>query len=53
MKQNILIIIFMTLFITLFLGGIGFAIYVYATYSNVPLKDLPAWVLPFFIKGGR
>ena len=30
------------------LVGISFMVYVYATYWNTPLKDLPAWALPFF-----
>lgn len=34
--------------VLLALIGIAFIIYVYAKYGNTPLKDLPAWVLPFF-----
>ena len=40
--------IVLVILILLALVGIGFTIYVYATYANTPLKDLPAWVLPFF-----
>ena len=32
------------------LTGLGFAIYVYVVYGNTPIDELPAWVLPFFIK---
>lgn len=32
----------------LILAVIVLVIYVYAKYGNVPVKDLPAWVLPFF-----
>lgn len=42
---TIIIIVFM---IICALVGIGFMIYVYSTYGNTPLEDLPAWVLPFF-----
>lgn len=28
--------------------SVGFAIWVYATYGNTPVSDLPAWVLPWF-----
>ena len=41
----IAIIVIMTICV---LVGIGFMIYVYDTYGNTPLEDLPAWVLPFF-----
>ena len=44
---NILIIFSM---ITIIMIGIGFLIYVYVTYANVPFNELPAWVIPFFIR---
>ena len=43
-------LIILVIMILLALAGISFAIYVYVTYGNTPLKDLPAWVLPFFNK---
>ena len=49
-KDNLLITIILSLIILLALTGVGFIIYVYVRYSNVPLKDLPAWVLPFFLR---
>lgn len=29
--------------------GIGFIVYIYATYGSKPINEIPAWVLPFFI----
>ena len=49
-KENYIIWIISILILLLAFAGIGFVIYVYVTYSGTPLKDLPAWVLPFFIK---
>lgn len=40
--------VLISIMIALALIGIGFLIFVYIRYANVPLKDLPAWVLPFF-----
>lgn len=51
--KNIIWILILTLMIILALTGIAFAIYVYVRYGNTPLKDLPAWVIPFFIKSGK
>ena len=30
--------------------GIGFTIYVYITYGNMSFDELPAWVIPFFVR---
>ena len=35
------------LVVALFLAFLGFAIYVKATYWNVPLGEVPSWALPF------
>lgn len=40
--------IIMLLLCILFLCIIVFGIWVYATYGNTPVSDLPAWVLPWF-----
>lgn len=29
--------------------GIGFVVYIYVTYGNKTVSEIPAWVLPFFI----
>lgn len=48
--KNFIAWIIFALLILLALIGIGFVIFVYVKYGNVPIKDLPAWVLPFFNK---
>lgn len=47
-KRKIGIIAIVVFMVICALVGIGFMIYVYATYGNTPIKDLPAWALPFF-----
>lgn len=39
-------------FITLVLGFIALEIYVWVTYANTPVSELPSWVI-FFMFGGR
>lgn len=43
--------VWIALIVMIILGliGIGFIVYVYATYGGKPVSEIPAWVLPFFI----
>ena len=33
--------------------ALGVTIYVYITYGNKPITEIPAWAATFFVGGGR
>ena len=45
-------IIFLILFIIIFIGFIIFEIYLWVTYGDTPVGELPSWVI-FFMIGGK
>lgn len=47
--MNLGLKILVTLITIVGIGAMTLLIYIYAKYSNVPVKDLPSWVVPFFI----
>ena len=50
--SKIVAIFFIVVIVAIVLGLIAVEIYVWVTYSNTPVEELPAWVL-FFMFGGR
>lgn len=53
MKDIILKIIgifFAVLLVAVILGLIALEIYIWVTYANVPVEELPSWVLFFMFK---
>lgn len=55
MKDTVLKIIgifFAVLSVAVILGLIAVEIYIWVTYANVPVEELPAWVI-FFMFGRR
>ena len=49
MNNRIFVIIWVSLLVIAIIV-LSLCIFVWIKYANVPLKDLPAWVLPFFGK---
>ena len=47
-RERLVIILAIILGAIIIVGAISFVIWIYVTYGNVPLKDLPAWILPYF-----
>lgn len=50
--ENIILGIFIAIIILIFLSVIGIEIYIWITYANTPINELPSWVV-FFMIGGR
>lgn len=38
-------------FILLALSAVAFAVVVYVKYGNLPITEVPAWAVPFFMGG--
>ena len=45
-------IFFIVMMVLLALAMIGIEIYIWVTYANTPVEELPSWVL-FFMFGGK
>lgn len=50
--SNILVLIVVIIGVLLLLGLVAVEIYIWITYANTPINELPSWVI-FFMFGGR
>lgn len=51
--SNILILVMILLAVAIIGGLIATEIYVWVTYANTPVGEIPAWALFFMFRGGR
>lgn len=52
-KQRIMLISTIVFSVLLIGGIVGIEIYVWTTYGNLPVTEIPSWALWFMFKGGN
>ncbi len=51
--ENLFLIAMIALFVIVIGGLIGIEIYVWVTYANTPISEIPIWALIFMLGGKR